>query len=348
MLADRPSLEGRVGVGLACLLMGAMVIGNGCSPPPLQTKAPRLSCGQPLAWVDPKVPTQAMVALPGGRFTMGAQAERPEEGPARTVVVKPFWIDRTTVTNGDFARFVAATGYRTVAERPLDAAQYPWLPPMARQPASLVFVGAHAGVDKGDPTQWWHVIPGADWRHPYGPGSDIKGMDAFPVVHVAYDDALAYARWLGHDLPSEAEWEYAARGGRDGARYSWGDDPVGGGGHPKANVWQGIFPVFNSGQDGFKAQTAPVGCYPANGFGLFDMTGNVWQWTRDLAAPDLGDQRVILSRNAALQHMIKGGSFLCSDDFCFRYRPSARTAGPPNSGASHIGFRTVLRLKPGS
>lgn len=318
--------------------------------------APAKACQAALELPDPKHPTAGMVHLSAGRFAMGAAAMRPEEGPARAVQVGEFWIDRTEVTNAAFARFVDATGYRTLAERPLDPRRYPQLSAEQRRPASLVFVGAQ-GPRSGDPSQWWRVIPGADWRHPEGPGSSIRGRGAWPVVHIAWEDALAYARWLGRDLPTEAEWEYAARGGLADKRYVWGDqrpDPA----RPQANTWQGVFPVLDTGGDGYKAQAAPVGCYAPNGYGLFDMAGNVWEWTKDWFRPGLEVTSVIEQGGPpearALdpdepgkpKHVVKGGSYLCSDDFCFRYRPAARTPGPPDSGASHVGFRTVLR-RPG-
>jgi len=296
-----------------------------------------------------------MVRIKGGRFSMGASPVRSEEGPAQTVKVGDFWIDRTEVTVADFTRFVAATGYRTLAERPLDPAMYPGLTAEQRRPSSLVFVGA--GSRSTDPGLWWRVIPGADWRHPEGPGSSVKGREAFPVTHIAWEDAMAYARWLGRDLPTEAEWEYAARGGLDGRKYVWGDapqDPA----QPRANTWQGVFPIVDAGTDGYKATPAPAGCYPANGYGLYDMAGNVWEWTRDWYRPGLdgGDvaglggppevRALDPSEPGTPKHVIKGGSYLCSDDYCFRYRPAARTPGPPDTGASHIGFRTVLRISP--
>ncbi len=257
-----------------------------------------------------------MVALPGGRVTLGAAAMRREEGPPREARVAPFSIGRTHVTNAQFAAFVAATEYVTAAEK-------------GDHPASLVFTGARGPVDPDDPSGWWAVVEGADWRHPKGPGSSIEGLEAHPVVHVAYEDALAYARWRGEDLPTEAEWEYAARGGLDGARYPWGDEPPTAGA-PRANVWQGLFPIEDRGEDGYAASTSPVGCYPANGFGLYDMAGNAWQWTQDAFDADT--------------RVIKGGSFLCAENFCFRYRPAARTGATPADGASHIGFRTVRRM----
>ncbi|HWA64142.1 MAG TPA: formylglycine-generating enzyme family protein [Caulobacteraceae bacterium] len=303
---------------------------------------------------DPAHPTAGMVRIAGGRFSMGAAPVRPEEGPPTEVAVGPFLIDRTEVTNAAFARFVAATGYRTLAERGLDARAWPTLTADQRRPASLVFVGAK-GARSDDPSQWWRVVPGADWRHPDGPGSSIEGKDAWPVVHVAWADAMAYARWLGRDLPTEAEWEYAARGGLAGKRYVWGDQPQDPK-HPRANTWQGVFPAVDTGADGYKAQAAPVGCYAPNGYGLFDMAGNVWEWTKDWFRPGLEPAPALQAggppQARALdpaepdrpKHVVKGGSYLCADDYCFRYRPAARTPGPPDSGAEHVGFRTVLRL----
>jgi formylglycine-generating enzyme required for sulfatase activity len=280
---------------------------------------PVTRCLARLATPDPATPWAGMIKLEGGSMMMGAQPMLPEEGPPRTVSVAGFWIDQTDVTNSQFAAFVAATGYVTLAER-------------GAAPASLVFVGATKSVDLNDPAQWWRLVPGADWRRPLGPGSSIAGLDHLPVVHVAYDDALAYARWLGRDLPTEAEWEFAARGGIEDARYAWGEAPPGQG-RARANTWQGLFPLQDAGNDGFVARPSPVGCFPANGYGLYDMAGNVWQWTRDRYTADAGGSA----------RVIKGGSFLCSDSFCYRFRPAARTDAAPDSGASHIGFRTVFR-----
>ncbi|WP_423350537.1 formylglycine-generating enzyme family protein [Phenylobacterium sp. VNQ135] len=262
---------------------------------------------------------------------MGADPQGPDEGPPRRVTVAAFRIDRTEVTNAQFAAFVRATGYVTLAERQPDPRDYPGMDAARLRPSSLVFVGADADPRLEDPARWWRIVDGADWRHPRGPGSSIQGADQEPVVHVGYADALAYARWRGRDLPTEAEWEYAARGGLDGARYVWGNAPPTAEA-PRANYWQGPFPAVDAASDGYRAKAAPVGCFPANGFGLYDMAGNVWEWTRQPT-----------SDGAAATHLIKGGSFLCADDFCFRYRPSARQAGPPDTGASHIGFRTVTR-----
>jgi sulfatase modifying factor 1 len=277
------------------------------------------------------------VAIPGGTMMMGAQATMPGEGPPRRVHVKPFRMDRTDVTNAEFAAFVQATGYVTRAER-------------GPEPSSLVFVGAGDGVDLGDPSQWWQIVEGADWRHPTGPDSSIEGKEHLPVVHIAYEDALAYAKWRGRDLPTEAEWEFAARGGIEGARYAWGDQARDEGG-PRANTWDGAFPLEDKARDGFKAQPSPVGCFPPNGYGLYDMAGNVWQWTHDVWQPGLFSDPETAPETAsydprdpyATQRVIKGGSFLCADNYCLRYRPAARTAASAGDGASHIGFRTVLR-----
>jgi sulfatase modifying factor 1 len=326
---------------------------GGATPPSQGAKPARLTpCLTGLPIADPAHPTAGMVFVQGGAFDMGAAPARPEEGPPRSVKVKGFWIDRTEVTNAAFARFVATTGYRTAAELPLDPKRYPGLTAEQRRPASLVFVGAESRSD--DPGQWWRIVPGADWRHPSGPGSSIAGKDAWPVVHIAWPDALAYARWLGRDLPTEAEWEYAARGGLAAKRYVWGDQPQTNAA-PRANTWQGVFPAVDAATDGYKAQPAPVGCFPANGYGLVDMAGNVWEWTKDWFKPGLepsdvaglGGPPEIRALDPAepgvAKHVIKGGSYLCSDDYCFRYRPAARSPGPPDSGAGHVGFRTVLR-----
>ncbi len=331
-------------------MLGLMAIAlAGCSP---RVAIPaRCLVAQPLP--DRAHPALGMVRIPGGVLAMGAGGVREEETPTTAQSVASFLIDRTDVTNAAYTRFVAATGYRTLAEQPLDPKLYPGAAASALRPSSLVFVGLKKGAERSDPSAWWAIVPGADWRHPTGPGSSIIGRDRWPVVHISYPDALAYARWLGRDLPTEAEWEFAARGGLSGKRYVWGDQPQPAG-DPRANTWQGVFPVVDTGEDGFKAEIAPVGCFPANGYGLFDMAGNVWQWTRDLYRPAnaraAGDDGG-MPKNAAYDasdatapvHVLKGGSFLCSDDFCFRYRPAARVAGPPDSGAEHIGFRTVLR-----
>jgi formylglycine-generating enzyme required for sulfatase activity len=274
-----------------------------------------------------------MQLLPGGTFQMGSDRFYPEEAPVRTVTVGPFAIMRHEVTNAQFQRFVRATGHRTVAERPLDAKQFPHLTPEQRLPGSVVFRQPSSVKDLVDLNQWWVWTPGTSWRAPEGPGSTLRGRMNHPVVHVAYEDALAYARWAGQDLPTEAEWEYAARGGLDGAPYTWGAEKKPGG-QPGGNYWQGIFPVLNTREDKYE-RTAPVGCFPANGFGLFDMAGNVWELTKDEYADSTGLR--------AGMKVAKGGSFLCADNFCGRYRPAARSPQGIDTGTQHVGFRTVWR-----
>jgi sulfatase modifying factor 1 len=265
------------------------------------------------------------------------------------------------VTNAEFADFVAATGYRTVAERPLDPADYPGAKPELLKPGALVFRKTARAVDKRNLTNWWSYVPGADWRHPEGPSSEIDGLEDHPVVHVAYEDAEAYAYWAGKSLPTEAEWEFAARGGVDGATYCWGEEfeP---GGRPMANTWQGEFPWQNLLKDGFE-RTAPVGSFPPNGYGLYDMAGNVWEWTSDWysarhaaeaakaccvpANPrggSIDDSYDSRQPNVKIpRKVVKGGSFLCSPSYCLRYRPAARQPQMIDSAMSHIGFRCIDR-----
>jgi sulfatase modifying factor 1 len=338
-------------VASACLILAALLAG--CRQSPVTEAAkPIRPCLADAAQPKAAPATDGMVRIEGGAFSQGAAAARGEEGPPRQTRVGTFWIDRTEVTNDQFARFVAATGHVTLAERPLDPARYPGLSGDQLKPSAIVFVGARNPND--GPGVWWQVVQGADWRHPQGPKSTIDGKGAWPVVNIAYDDALAYARWLGRDLPTEAEWEYAARGGLKDAAYTWGNAPLDPA-KPQANVWQGPFPAVDSGADGYKATTAPVGCFPANGYGLVDMAGNVWEWTKDWYRPNLDPTQIVdpvgpTEREAYLpsdpsekRRVIKGGSFLCADNFCFRYRPPAREAGPTDTGSDHVGFRTVLR-----
>ena len=345
--------------GRALALAAATALLAACGEPKSprdRTTASDLACQTHLPPAAHAPATDGMVLVRGGAFDQGAAPARAEEGPPRTVRLGDFWIDRTEVTNADFARFVAATGYVTLAERPLDPKAYPGLQGDQLKPSAIVFVGAEDPASS-DPGQWWRVVQGADWRHPLGRGSSIAGKDALPVVQVAWADALAYARWLGRDLPTEAEWEYAARGGLKDARYTWGDAPFDRK-HAQANIWQGPFPAVDTGEDGYKARVAPVGCFAANGYGLFDMAGNVWEWTKDWYRPNLDPAAADSPQGPAeadaldpgdpseRKHVIKGGSFLCADNFCFRYRPPAREGGPTDTGSNHVGFRTVLRLKP--
>ena len=273
--------------------------------------------------------------IPGGRFKMGSEEFRAEEAPVRDVAVEGFWIERHDVTNAQFTIFVRETGYATLAER-VDRAT-------GRPAGSIVFAPPSDVRNLQDIAQWWRLETGANWRQPEGPGSDLKGLQNHPVVHVSHEDAEAYAKWAGRTLPTEAQWEFAARGGRDGETFAWGPEPDTDDA-PRANRWRGIFPVFNTGSKGYKG-TSPVGCFPANPFGLFDMTGNVWQWTRDAWTVDHN-----ATKSAAVVHptepvyVIKGGSYLCATNFCMRYRPAARQPGDGTSSASHIGFRTVLSL----
>ena len=314
---------------------------------------------------------RGMMWIPGGEFMMGS-ADRPaksNEQPAHKVRVHGFWMDRTAVTNAQFAAFVAATGYVTTAERPPD-----WetlksqLPPGTPKPAdeamvpgAMVFVGTEQPVDLSDYTQWWRYVPGANWRHPQGPESSIVGKDDYPVVQVSYEDTLAYARWAGKRLPTEAEWEFAARGGLNKATYAWGNDfaPQG---RKLANVWEGSaqpFPVT-----GLRAEsaheTSRVCTFAPNGYGLCDMTGNVWQWVADWYRADAYSQAAQGvepvdpqgprdsfdpdepgTPSDAPERVIRGGSFLCNQAYCLSYRPSARRGSDPYTSMSHIGFRLV-------
>jgi formylglycine-generating enzyme len=300
-----------------------------------------------------------MIAIPGGEFAMGSDRHYPEERPVHRVRVDGFAIAATTITNRQFADFVRQTGYVTVAERPLDPADFPGAPPDNLVPGSLVFTPTPGPVDLRHLSQWWTWTPGACWRRPDGPMSSIDGLDDHPVVHVAHEDATAYADWVGHRLPTEAEWELAARGGLDGCDFAWGDEAVPDGVY-LANFWQGDFPWRNSCDDGFVG-TAPVRSFPPNGFGLYEMCGNVWEWTDDWYAerhPDEAASECCVPRNprgpevqasydpaqpqfAIPRKVVKGGSFLCADNYCQRYRPSARRPQMIDTGMSHVGFRTV-------
>jgi sulfatase modifying factor 1 len=284
-------------------------------------------------------PSPGMVRIPGGEFTMGSDEHYPEEAPAHRVSVHGFWMHATAITNAEFGAFVEETGYTTIAERPLDPADFPGAPPENLVPGSLVFTPTPGPVDLRHMSQWWTWMPGACWKHPEGPDSPLAGRESHPVVHVAYQDAQSYAAWAGKKLPTEAEWELAARGGLDGATYTWGDAPEGEG-QKLANYWHGDFPWRPERGYG---TTAPVGSYPPNGFGLFDMAGNAWEWTTDWfggsieASYDPAQPQFRVPRK-----VIKGGSFLCADSYCLRYRPAARRPHMIDTGMSHIGFRCML------
>lgn len=320
---------------------------------------------RPLLNAAPKPgPGDDMVWLAGGHFLMGSDAHYPEEAPAHPVQVDGFFIDRTPVTNRDFAEFVAATGHVTLAEQIPSAADYPDADPRLLIGGSLVFVPAMAPGDRRDWTRWWQFVAGASWRHPRGPDSDLKGLDDHPVVHVCHADAAAYARWRGKALPTEAEWEFAARGGLDGKAFAWGDELAPGGVH-LANTWQGEFPYENLALDGY-AGTSPVTAFSPNGYGLFDMIGNVWEWTDDWFRPRHADPSAkpcCLPRNprggspqesldqnrwgpALPRKVLKGGSHLCAPNYCRRYRPAARQPQTIDTGSVHIGFRCVRRVSP--
>jgi formylglycine-generating enzyme required for sulfatase activity len=305
-------------------------------------------------------PNSDMVWIAGRSFLMGSDKHYPEEGPTHSVSVDSFWIDRHPVTNDEFARFVHATGYVTAAERAPSAEDYPNAPPHMLVPASVVFQKPKGFVDMRNHFNWWAYVPGANWRHPLGPRSTLKGKGQHPVVHVAFEDAAAYASWAGKDLPSEAEWEFAARGGLDGAEYAWGDQFTPSG-HIMANTWHGEFPYRRVHDDGFET-TSPVGWYRPNGYGLYDMIGNVWEWTSDWYEPRHNVEPGCCSgaRNphgGVREHsydpstpglniprkVMKGGSFLCAPNYCRRYRPAARMAQPIDTSTCHLGFRCVVR-----
>ena len=314
---------------------------------------------QPSPASQPPTRTDAMVRVAGGTFLMGSDRHYPEEAAAHKVSVGGFWIDRHTVTNRDFKLFVDATGHVTLAEKPADAANYPGAKPELLVPSSVMFKRADAPVDLRNPYLWWIYVAGADWRHPRGPESSLDDLWDHPVVHVAFEDAEAYARWAGKQLPTEAEWEFAARGGLEAAEFAWGDEFMPGG-KPMANTWQGRFPWENLLEDGHE-WTAPVGSFPANGYGLHEMCGNVWEWTTDFFRDH---DRIAKScctvdnpRGGSLEasfdprtpeiriprRVMKGGSYLCAPNYCRRYRPAARMAQAVDTSTCHLGFRCIVR-----
>lgn len=312
----------------------------------------------------PASPAPRMTWLTSGDFTMGSDGDEAfgNERPAHRVHVDGFYIDTHEVTNEEFAAFVKATGYVTTAEKTpsmedVMAQLPPGTPPPPKEvlvPGSLVFIPPAKDKKDIEALEWWAYVPGADWRHPEGPGSSIEGKEKHPVVQISYFDAEAYAKWAGKRLPTEAEWEYAARGGLEKKRFIWGDERPGDG-KVFANIWQGDFPVKNTAADGYE-RTAPVGSFPPNGFGLYDMAGNVWEWTQDWYRPDTfaTDAKDALAKNPkgpsspfdpeepyAKKRVIKGGSFLCHESYCESYRPSARRGESTDTGACHLGFRCV-------
>jgi sulfatase modifying factor 1 len=310
-------------------------------------------------------PDGDMVWIPGGTGVVGSDTHYPEERPAHEVAVDGFWMDRYPVTNERFARFVQATGHVTFAELAPNAADYPGALAEMLHPGSLVFVRPAHAVDIRFLANWWAYILGADWRHPSGPDSSIEGLERHPVVHVAYTDVEAFARWEGKEIPTEAEWEFAARGGLLRATYAWGEEFMPGG-RLMANTWQGRFPYENLCEDGFEG-TSPVDAFPPNGFGLYDMIGNVWEWTsdwyraghaseqrktcctprnprggRERDSYDLSQPEIRIPRK-----VLKGGSHLCAPNYCRRYRPAARHPQPIDTSTGHIGFRCIVRSSTG-
>jgi formylglycine-generating enzyme required for sulfatase activity len=303
-----------------------------------------------------------MIRIAGGPFLMGSNHFYPEEQPAHHSAVDGFWIDPHPVTTTEFGRFVHTTGYLTVAERPLDPAGYPGVDPAALIPGSLVFRRPHRPVSLHDYRAWWAYVPGASWQHPEGPGSSVEGRERHPVTHVTYEDALAYARWAGKELPTEAEWEFAARGGLQDAVYVWGDE-FAPDGRLLANTWQGRFPWENLRLDGYDG-TSPVETFPPNGYGLYDMAGNVWEWTSDMFSPRhasartkpcctpakaqvAGSQPIAYpspTQSVPPRRVIKGGSHLCAPNYCLRYRPAARQGEAVDTSTCHLGFRCVVRV----
>jgi formylglycine-generating enzyme len=317
------------------------------------------SAGGPSAPAGP--PAKHMAWAPGGEFLMGSAGFYPEERPVRRVGVDGFWIDEHPVTVAQFRRFARATGYQTVAERALDPAAYPDADPDLLHPGSLLFCQPPGPVDLRDVSQWWRYTPGTSWRYPAGPGSSLDGLDRHPVTHVAAEDADAYAEWAGKELPTEAEWEFAARGGLSGTAFTWGDDDAPGG-RAMANTWRGEFP-WQDLKTGRWHRTTPVRSFPPNGYGLYDMAGNVWEWTSDyfVAQPAPADgpaccvprnPRITRAQDSLVpgepgadipRRVIKGGSHLCAPNYCLRYRPAARQGEAVDTSTSHLGFRCIIR-----
>ena len=296
---------------------------------------------------------EGMVWIPGGKFWMGSNDGAADEQPSHEVEVGGFWMDQYEMTNAQFMKFVKATGYKTVAEQRPDPKKYPDAPKDKLIPFSAVFKCCPA--DTNGPPVWWQFSAGASWLHPEGAESDIKGKDAYPVVHICWEDAVAYAKWAGKRLPTEAEWEFASRGGLDRKEFTWGDEKQGANGKWYANTFQGKFPAKDTGDDGYTG-LAPVGKFLPNGYGLYDMAGNAWEWCNDWYQPDYYRKSPKLNPQGPTTgfeenpgegptKVRRGGSFLCADEYCRRYLPAARDKNPPDSAANHTGFRCVKDAK---
>jgi len=337
-----------------CVLAAIAVLLGACEPKPAPpATAPAAKAAGFLApGADPSDMswTNGMVWIPGGKFAMGATDGQADEKPVHEVVVDGFWMDKTEVTNEQFDRFVRATGYITVAERKPNPEDFPGVPPDKLVAGSIVFSPPDVVGSLRDHMQWWEYVAGANWRHPEGPKSSIAGREKHPVVHVCWFDAVAYGKWAGKRLPTEAEWEYAARGGVAGAAYIWGAEQNPGG-KLLANTWQGRFPKENTLGDGHQF-AAPVGSYPANGFGLHDMAGNVWEWCLDWYLPEYyaqspkdnpqgPDRSHDPNEPGIAKRVSRGGSFLCTDQYCSGFRPAMRMKTSPDTGLQHTGFRCV-------
>jgi len=340
---------------------GSSAASNPVTPSSASSFAPTV----PVMDSIPPVAPPGMVWIPGGEFSMGSNAASEslchlpgvtrDALPVHRVFVDGFWMDKTELTNEEFVRFAKATGYVTIAERTPTTAEFPGVPPEKLVAGSIIFTPTAGPVPLDDYSQWWRYQKGADWRHPEGPGSSIKGREKYPAVHIAYDDAVAYAKWAGKRLPTEAEWEFAARGGLSGKLYAWGDDfhP---GGKAMANTWQGEFPTTDTGVDGFGG-LAPVASFAPNGYGLYDVAGNVWEWVSDWYRPDYYAQLAAtgaIARNPrgpessfdptepdAKKRVQRGGSFLCTDQYCTRYMVGTRGKGEISTGSNHVGIRLV-------
>jgi len=344
--------------GFCCALFALVLNGCGSTPPatpkvPAKTETP--TAPQVLSPAPAGAPPEGMVWIPGGTFSMGSDVGRADERPIRKVTVNGFWMDATEVTNEQFAKFVDATGYITTAEKKPDPLQFPGADPALLVPGSICFYPPEGPgtISLDDYRQWWRYLPGTNWKHPEGPGSDIKTRAKHPVVHVSWDDAVAYGKWAGKRLPTEAEWEFAARGKGDTLPRNNLELKVNGAW--RANIWQGDFPKKDSKEDGF-AGTAPVGSFPANGYGLYDMAGNVWEWCADWYRHDAyeksgddnpkGPADSLDPEEPGLSKRVqRGGSFLCNDCYCSGFRPSARMKCSSDTGLNHTGFRAVKDAK---